>query len=162
MKATAILLGLAGAVSSCTWGPQTIKILPFNHGWSFCCPGLAGTKQYNASIKYASVNNDQYSVRPGIAGDQLSQSCEDKITKWYDEDFHSDNFEHTTAGVYGPANFQTETLAMVVWCHNKVTPCQIKIEEVTIGSKHNAIGMLSVPCPMTRLQNNPKTRQQKQ
>jgi len=41
---------------------------------------------------------------------------------------------------YGPANFQTETIAMVVWCHNKIEPCQIKIDGVKIGDSavHNA------------------------
>jgi hypothetical protein len=122
----------------CTWGPQTIKIPPLNHAWSFCCPGLKGQGQYAASATYASVNNDQYSLRPGIAGEQLSQSCEGKITKWYDEDFHQDNFQHTTAGTYGPSNFQMETVAMVFWCHNKITSCQIKVDSVSIGEPPNS------------------------
>lgn len=65
-------------------------------------------------------------------------SCENAITKWYDEDFHNDNFEHTTAGTYGPANFQSETVAMVFWCHNKITSCQIKVDAVSIGETANA------------------------
>jgi len=65
--------------------------------------------------------------------------CENDIDKWYTEDFHSDNFEHTTSGQYGPANYQTETLAMVFWCHNKITSCQIKIDGVTIGENSTRV-----------------------
>ena len=65
-------------------------------------------------------------------------SCENDIDKWYDEEFHTDNFEHTTKGSYGPANFQSETVALVFWCHNKITQCQIKIEGITIGESANA------------------------
>jgi len=61
------------AALACTWGATTIKIMPLNHGWSFCCPGLSGTVAHPASIQYSSVNNDNYSVRPGIASAQLSR-----------------------------------------------------------------------------------------
>ena len=74
-------------------------------------------------------------MRPGSTGDQLTDSCEKSITQWYDEDFHKDKAAHTTSGKYGPTNFQTQTLGMVLWCHNKVSPCQIKISNVTIGEK---------------------------
>ena len=58
---------------ACSWGATTIKISPLNHGWSFCCPGLDGTKAHQATVKYNSVNNDAYSVRPGISSTQLSE-----------------------------------------------------------------------------------------
>jgi len=64
-------------------------------------------------------------------------SCENKVDTWYTEDFHSDNFAHTTAGSYGPANYQTETVALVFWCHNKFTSCQIKIDGVSIAESAN-------------------------
>ena len=82
-----------------------------------------------------------YSPQPSFAAalaDVPCSSCENVITKWYDEDFHNDNFEHTTAGTYGPANFQSETVAMVFWCHNKITSCQIKVDAVSIGETANA------------------------
>ena len=65
-------------------------------------------------------------------------SCENQIDKWYTEEPHNDNFQHTTSGSYGPANFQTETVALVFWCHNKITPCQLKIDSVSIGVTANA------------------------
>ena len=124
---------------ACTWGAQTIKIRPLNGGWSFCCPGLPGMVPHSATATYASVNNDDYSLRPGITGSQLAASCEGKIDTWYHEDFHSDNFEHTTSGSYGPANFQQETVAMVFWCHNKITACQIKVESIKIAESNTTI-----------------------
>lgn len=65
-------------------------------------------------------------------------SCETKIDKWYTEEFHTDNFQHTTSGSYGPANFQTETVGLVFWCHNKIEQCQIKINSVSIGESANS------------------------
>ena len=70
--------------------------------------------------------------------DCACSSCEDKIDKWYTEDFHKDNFDHTTTGSYGPANFQSETVALVFWCHNKIEQCQIKISSISIGESANA------------------------
>ena len=70
--------------------------------------------------------------------DCVCSSCEDKIDKWYTEDFHKDNFDHTTTGSYGPANFQSETVALVFWCHNKIEQCQIKISSISIGESANA------------------------
>ena len=69
-------------------------------------------------------------------------SCENQIDKWYTEEPHNDNFQHTTSGSYGPANFQTETLALVFWCHNKITPCQLKIDAVSIGESANATALV--------------------
>ena len=121
----------------CKWPQQSIKIMPLNHGWSFCCPGLDGTKSYTATASFKSVDNDNYSIRPGISSMQLSNSCENHIDKWYDEQEYSDNFPHSSSGSYGPANFQTETVALVFWCHNKVTQCQLTIDSVEIAEKGN-------------------------
>ena len=68
-----LLLLLPGAALACTWPSTTIKILPLNNGWSFCCPGLDGTKAHAAMATYSSVNNDDYSVRPGISSSQLTR-----------------------------------------------------------------------------------------
>lgn len=68
-----VLIGAVTSSLACTWGAQTIKINPLNHGWSFCCPGLSGTVAHAAATTYASVNNDNYSVRPGISATQLAR-----------------------------------------------------------------------------------------
>ena len=80
----------------------------------------------------------------GCGGAALS-SCENHIDKWYTEEFHQDNFEHTTKGEYGPSNFQTETVALVFWCHNKITECQIKVSSLSIGEKANATRLVEAP-----------------
>lgn len=145
LQATLLALAVAGTQAACTWGPMTIKILPLNHGWSFCCPGLDGTKAHAASATFQSVNNDKYSIRPGISSKQLSNACEQEMDKWYDETPYSDNFQHASEGTYGPANFQTETVGLVFWCHNKVTECQLKIDSVSIGeSGVNATGIVEL------------------
>ena len=126
---------------------MTIKISPLNHGWSFCCPGLDGTKAHAASAAFQSVNNDDYSIRPGISSSQLSASCENDIDRWYDEEFHTDNFHYKSSGSYGPANYQTETVALVFWCHNKVTQCQLKIDGVSIGESGVSVGNVTALLP---------------
>ena len=103
-RVTPLVLAALGAADAlgCTWGPTSFKIAPLNHGWSFCCPGLDGKVAHQASAVFASVNNDEYSIRPGISSMQLSSSCENHIDEWYQEDKYSDNFQHTSSGSYGP------------------------------------------------------------
>ena len=134
------LLASAASARLCQWGPQNLTIPPWNQGWSFCCPGLSGTVKQAAQATYIdnplvpAAGPDDYSIRPGITGDQKADHCESNMRDWYDETFHKDVNIHTLKGAYGPANFQLETLALVFWCHNKGPPCRIEIQSVTIGT----------------------------
>ena len=90
----------------------------------------------------------------------MAKSCENSIDAWSKEEFHNDNFEHTTSTTFSPSNFKTEvrhpapqapgapaltlptphswpaqTAAMVFWCHNLLTPCQLSVTNVNIGTK---------------------------
>ena len=137
--AIALLSAGTATARKCEWGAQQIKIAPWNQGWSFCCPGLSGNVAHFASATYKSnpvvgaAGPDNYSIRPGITGDQMTDHCESRMRDWYDETYHKDLKQYKTSGSYGPANFQTETLGLVFWCHNTITPCQIDITGVTIG-----------------------------
>lgn len=75
---------------------------------SFCCPGLSGSTSCPASSTYKSANDDNYSVRPGISQKQVANSCESSIDVWSQEDFHNDNFEHTSKTTFGATNYKTE------------------------------------------------------
>ena len=75
---------------------------------SFCCPGLSGSASFPASSTYKSANDDNYSVRPGISQKQVANSCENSIDVWSQEDFHNDNFEHTSKTTFGATNYKTE------------------------------------------------------
>mmetsp|Transcript_886 Transcript_886/g.2236 ORF Transcript_886/g.2236 Transcript_886/m.2236 type:complete len:159 (+) Transcript_886:70-546(+) len=124
--------GALGA--GCSWGAQNIQIAPYL-GYSFCCPGMSGSATFPASATYKSVNDDNYSLRPGLSQQQVAKSCENSIDAWSKEEFHNDNFEHTTSTTFSPSNFKTETAAMVFWCHNLLTPCQLSLTSVNIGTK---------------------------
>ena len=75
---------------------------------SFCCPGMSGSATFPASATYKSVNDDNYSLRPGLSQQQVAKSCENSIDAWSKEEFHNDNFEHTTSTTFSPSNFKTE------------------------------------------------------
>lgn len=75
---------------------------------SFCCPGQSGSDSYPGSATYKSVNNDNYSLRPGISEQQLANSCEKSINVWNTEDKHNDNFVHTTKTTFSTSNYKTE------------------------------------------------------
>ena len=121
---------------------------------------MSGSATFPASATYKSVNDDNYSLRPGVSQQQVAKSCENSIDAWSKEEFHNDNFEHTTSTTFSPSNFKTEvrhpapqspgapaltlptphswpaqTAAMVFWCHNLVTPCQLSLTSVNIGTK---------------------------
>lgn len=124
--------GALGA--GCSWGAQNIQIAPYT-GYSFCCPGLSGSATYPASSTYKSVNDDNYSLRPGLSQQQVAKSCENSIDAWSNEEFHNDNFEHTSTTTFSSTNYKTETAAMVFWCHNLLTACQLSLANVNIGTK---------------------------
>ena len=120
---------------------------------------MSGSATFPASATYKSVNDDNYSLRPGLSQQQVAKSCENSIDAWSKEEFHNDNFEHTTSTTFSPSNFKTEvrhcptgarsasahashppplaaqTAAMVFWCHNLLTPCQLSLTSVNIGTK---------------------------
>ena len=134
--------------------------LPVGGADSFCCPGLSGSATYPASSTYKSVNDDNYSLRPGLSQQQVAKSCENSIDAWSNEEFHNDNFEHTSTTTFSSTNYKTEvrppapqspgapavtlpiphpwpaqTAAMVFWCHNLLTACQLSLANVNIGTK---------------------------
>merc|ERR1712166_1585531 len=117
--------------TGCSWGAQNIQIAPYM-GYSFCCPGLSG------SATYKSVNDDNYSLRPGLSQQQIAKSCENSIDTWSTEEFHNDNFEHTSTTPFSSTNYKNETAAVVFWCHNLFTGCQLSLTNVNIGTKNTA------------------------
>lgn len=69
---------------------------------------MSGSATFPASATYKSVNDDNYSLRPGVSQQQVAKSCENSIDAWSKEEFHNDNFEHTTSTTFSPSNFKTE------------------------------------------------------
>ena len=86
----------------------TLTHCPHGGADSFCCPGLSGSATYPASSTYKSVNDDNYSLRPGLSQQQVAKSCENSIDAWSNEEFHNDNFEHTSTTTFSSTNYKTE------------------------------------------------------
>ena len=141
----------------------TLTHCPHGGADSFCCPGLSGSATHPASATYKSVNDDNYSLRPGLSQQQIAKSCENSIDTWSTEEFHNDNFEHTSTTTFSSTNYKNEvrhpapqapgapavtlpiphlwpaqTAAVVFWCHNLLTACQLSLANVNIGTKNTA------------------------
>ena len=141
----------------------TLTHCPHGGADSFCCPGLSGSATHPVSATYKSVNDDNYSLRPGLSQQQVAKSCENSIDAWSNEEFHNDNFEHTSTTTFSSTNYKnevrhpapqapgapavtlpiphpwpTQTAAVVFWCHNLLTACQLSLANVNIGTKNTA------------------------
>lgn len=109
---------------------------------TFCCNNLDGSLTQNIQATVKSVNNDYYHVQSGSSNDPTYCDVSPPTT-FSEQDYH-DNLEHTFSDSATSQNYSTESVVVLISCHNYVDDCQISLESMTISNSSSTRSTIGI------------------